>query len=173
MRYSADVNRPRIIFAVVTVLTLAGCQHDPWADRFLTRQPAERDVVGWYGVDQASLRRSITRPMSGSRLKIDPSAHIVLSADHNVEFFSVPGDTGGSLVCSITGHGTWSLGKNDSYIVVRAMIADEEPNSRCRETFTANFADELHLYGKRPPYRLHVTIGDPDSGDAVQFERRN
>jgi hypothetical protein len=23
------------------------------------------------------------------------------------------------------------------------------------------------------PYKLHVTIGDPDSGDAVQFERRN
>ncbi len=173
LRYSADVNRLGVLFAVLTVLTLGGCQHDPWAGRFLTRQPAVQDVVGWYGVDHASLQRTIKLPMNGARLNIDPSAHIVLSADHKAEFFSVPADPDGSSLCSVTGHGTWTLGNNDRYVVIRAMIADEEPNSRCRDTFTANFADELNLYGERPPYRLHVTIGDPDSGYAVQFERRN
>ena len=110
--------------------------------------------------------------MSGSPLKINPAAHIVLSADHKAEFFYVPGELD-NLSCSITGRGTWRLGKNDSYITVWAQIADEEPSSRCRDTFTASFANELMLYGKESPYRLHVTIGDPDSGDAVQFERRN
>jgi len=28
------------------------------------------------------------------------------------------------------------------------------------------------LYGKKSPYKLHITIGDPDSGDAVQFEKQ-
>lgn len=101
-----------------------------------------------------------------------PGAHISLSADHKAEFFNVPQDIDG-LVCSVTGRGTWRLGKNDSYITVRTQIADEEQNNGCREVFTARFEQELNLYGTKPPYKLHVTIGDPDSGDAVQFERRN
>ena len=110
--------------------------------------------------------------MSGAPLKINPSARIILSADHGAEFFYVPEDLE-KLSCSVTGRGTWRLGKNDSYVTVWAAIADEEPNSRCRETFTTKFAEELKLYGRKPPYKLHVTIGDPDSGDAVQFERHN
>jgi hypothetical protein len=82
----------------------------------------------------------------------------------------VPEELDGSL-CSITGRGSWRLGKNDKIIVVRAQIADEEQDRRCKDTFTANFGMELFLYGAKPPYRLHVTIGDPDSGNAVQFER--
>jgi hypothetical protein len=128
--------------------------------------------VGSYAVDQASLQRSINLPINGSQLKINPSAHIILSADHTAQFFCVPEELDGSS-CSVTGRGTWRLGKNDSYIVVLAQISDEEPNSRCRDTFTANFGNELNLYGEKPPYKLHVTIGDPDSGNAVQFERRN
>jgi len=30
---------------------------------------------------------------------------------------------------------------------------------------------QLMLYGKQSPYKLHITIGDPDSGDAMQFEK--
>ena len=52
--------------------------------------------------------------------------------------------------------------------VVRASIVNEEPNSPCK----GDFAYELMLYGKKSPYKLHITIGDPDSGDAVQFERQ-
>ena len=32
---------------------------------------------------------------------------------------------------------------------------------------------ELMLYGSKPPYKLHITIGDPDAGDAMQFEKAN
>jgi len=166
------VIRREAIFAILVVEILAGCQYDPWADRFLTRQPDERDVVGLYAVDQASLQRTIKLPTKGSLLKINPSARIILSADHKAAFFYVPADLDG-LSCSVTGRGTWQLGKNGSYITVWAQIADEEPNNSCKDTFTAKYAEELMLYGMKVPYKLHVTIGDPDSGDAVQFERRN
>ncbi|HVT98423.1 MAG TPA: hypothetical protein VHE33_13030 [Acidobacteriaceae bacterium] len=125
-----------------------------------------------YVVDQASLQRIIKAPMSGSLVRIDPSAQIILSADHKAEFSHVPADLIDGSLCSVTGRGTWRLGKNNRYITVLVQIADEEPNNRCKDTFTAKFAEELNLYGKKPPYKLHVTIGDPDSGDAVQFERR-
>jgi hypothetical protein len=166
------VNCRQVLFAILIVVTLAGCQYDPWAHRFLTRQPAEQDVVGLYAVDQASLQRTIKRPMNGSMLNINPSAHIILSADHKAAFFYVPRDLDG-LSCSVTGRGTWQLGRNGSYVTVWAQIADEESNNRCKDTFTAKYAEELMLYGTNVPYKLHVTIGDPDSGDAVQFERRN
>ena len=160
-------------FATLTVVALVGCQYDPWADRFLTRQPAEQDVVGSYAVDQASLQRSIKQSMSRSPLRINPSARIILFADHRAEFSYVPEELIDGVSCSVTGRGSWRLGKNDDYITVWAFIADEEPNNRCKETLTSRFAEELHLYGTKPPYKLHVTIGDPDSGDAIQFERRN
>jgi len=136
------------------------------------RQPAEQDVVGFYSVDQASLQRANKLSRTELPIKIEPSAHIRLLADHKAEFADVPGDLD-SLNCSITGRGTWRLGKNDNFIIVVAQIVDEEPNSRCKGTITANFGNELFLYGDKPPYRLHLTIGDPDSGNAVQFERRN
>ena len=157
---------------LLAFVSLAGCQHDPWADRFVTRQLAERDVAGLYAIDQASLQRTIKLPMSGSVLKINPSAHILLSQDHSAEFFEIPDAIDGKLQCSVTGRGTWRLGKNDRYTVIWVQITDQESNSQCSETFS-KFGDQINLYGDKPPYRLHVTIGDPDSGDAVQFERRN
>jgi hypothetical protein len=57
----------------------------------------------------------------------------------------------------------------DSFAVVRASIVNEEPTSPCK----GEFDYELELYGGKPPYKLHITIGDPDSGDAVQFEKRH
>jgi hypothetical protein len=166
------MNHRRVLCAVLTVVTLVGCQYDPWAGRFLTRQPAEQNVVGYYAVDQASLLRTIKLPRTESPIKINPTARIHLAADHKAEFVDVPGELDGFL-CSVTGRGTWRLGKNNNFIVVVAQIVDEEPSSRCKGTFTANYGNEFALYGDKPPYRLHLTIGDPDSGDAVQFERRN
>jgi hypothetical protein len=166
------VKRSRVLFTTVAAFILSGCQFDPWADNFLTHQPAEQDVVGFYAVDQASLQRTIDLPMSGSPFKINPLARIHLAADHKAEFFSVP-EALDDLQCTVTGRGTWRLVKNDSFIVVLVQIADEEPNSKCRNTFSTNYGNEFNLYGARPPYKLHLTIGDPDSGDAVQFERHN
>lgn len=166
------MNRLCAVFVTLAFVSFTGCQYDRWAHGFATRQPAERDVAGLYTVDPASLQRTIKLPMSGSVLKINPSAHILLSQDHKVEFFQVPESIDDELPCSVTGRGTWRLGANDRYIVIWAQIVDEESNSRCRETFS-KFGDQLNLYGDKPPYRLHVTIGDPDSGDAVQYERRN
>jgi hypothetical protein len=96
-------------------------------------------------------------------------AKIVLSADHRAQFIHVPEDYRGKAACSVTGRGSWHLGKNGSISVVRASIVNEEPNSPCK----GDFAYEFMLYGKRSPYKIHITIGDPDSGDAVQFEKQH
>jgi len=160
--------RRRSAASVVSLMLLTGCQYNPWAARFLTAQPSEQDVVGTYVIDADSQKRGIKLPQSNGIFPIDHSAQIVLSGDHKAQFIHVPEDYRGGAGCSVTGRGSWRLGKNDSFSVVRASIINEEPGSPCK----GDFAYELMLYGKKSPYKLHITIGDPDSGDAVQFERQ-
>ena len=166
------MNCPSALVVTLALVSLTGCQYDRWAHGFLTRQPAEKDVVGLYAVNQASLQRPIKLAMSGSVLRINPSAHILLSQDHEADFFQVPEAIDDKLQCSVTGHGTWRLGKNDRFVEIWVQLADEESDTRCSERFS-KFGEQLNLYGDKPPYLLHVTVGDPDSGDAVQFEHRN
>ena len=164
------MKRRRAMLAVSLVL-LVGCQYNPWADRFLTARPSEQEVAGTYVIDADSQKRNIKLPLeqNSGTFPIDHSAQIVLSGDHKAQFIHVPEDYRGKAACSVTGRGSWHLGKNDSFSVVRASIVNEEPNSPCK----GDFAYELMLYGKRSPYKLHITIGDPDSGDAVQFEKQH
>ncbi len=154
---------------MLSSVLLVGCQYDPWADRFLTAEPAEKDVAGTYVIDVDSQKRTIKLALRNDAFPIDHSARIVLSSDHKAEFIHVPEDYRGEVACSVTGRGSWLLGKNDSFSVVRASIVNVEPNSPCK----GDFAYELMLYGKKLPYKLQITIGDPDSGDAVQFEKEH
>ena len=155
--------------SVFSLALLTGCQHNPWAAKFVTAQPAEHDVAGTYVIDADSQKRNIKIKQSGANIPVDHSAQIILTGDHKAQFIHVPEDYQGKTACSVTGRGSWRLGRNEEFSVVRASIVNEEPNSSCK----GEFAYELMLYGKSPPYKLHVTIGDPDSGDAVQFEKQN
>ncbi len=150
------------------LLLLVGCQYDPWADRFVTNQVSEKDVVGTYVIDADSQKRQIKLPMTSDVFPVNLSAKIVLLTDHSAEFVYVPEDYQGTKPCSVSGRGSWSLGKNDNFSVVRVNIYNADTNSLCK----GDFAYEVMLYGKNPPYKLHITIGDPDSGYAVQFEKQ-
>jgi hypothetical protein len=133
---------------VVSLVLLGGCQYNPWADRFLTAQPSEQDVAGTYVIDADSQKRNIKLPLAQNNgtSPIDHSAQIVISGDHKAQFIHVPEDYRGKDACSVTGRGSWHLGKNDNFSVVTASIVNEEPNSPCK----GDFAYELMLYGKRP-----------------------
>ena len=168
-------NRPgwaKTISVISVLACLFGCQYDPWANRFLKSGPKDADIVGTYQLDADTLSRHISVPESKTLLSVNPSAQVVLSADHGAEFVEVPDwiyDHGSSL-CVISGAGSWKFGKNDDYSVIWVEI--QRRNFRagvdhCGSTYNG----ELFLYGKKPPYKLHITIGDPDSGDAVQLEK--
>ncbi len=150
---------------------LVGCQHDPWADRFLRRQPQERDLVGTYRIDSDTLARRISVPMSTTALSISRDSAIVLSAEHKAKFSQVPEiHPPATQSCLVNGSGSWELGRNDAYSVVNVQIqrnVDRPSVDGCEPTYYG----QLMLYGKQSPYKLHITIGDPDSGDAMQFEK--
>jgi len=159
----------KCVVLVVSALTLLGCQHDPWANGYLTTVPSETGIVGEYRSDAASLKRRILLPMSGETLPVQPSALIVLSNDHSAKFSGVPADHDGKQPRSVTGEGSWSIVKNSgTYYSVYVRIRNRESNSPCGTEFNW----PLLLHGKRPPYKLHQVIDDPDLGLAVQFEKQ-
>ncbi len=152
---------------------LVGCQHDPWADQFLKSQPANGDLVGTYRVDSDTLARRISIPMSTKTLSISQDEEIVLSADHKAQFLHVPEIHEPAMqTCVVSGAGSWDLGRNDAYFVVNVQIQPQN-NPRLVDGCEPTYYGQLMLYGKKPPYKLHITIGDPDSGDAMQFKRVN
>jgi hypothetical protein len=150
---------------------LVGCQHDPWADRFLKNHPAEGELVGTYRIDSETLARRVSIPISTKTLTVSRDAEIVLSANHEVQFMQVPEiDQRATQTCVINGSGSWQLSRNDDYAVVNVQIQrkDYGPSmDGCGPTYYG----QLMLYGRKSPYKLHITIGDPDSGDAMQFEK--
>ena len=104
-------NRPgwaKTISVISVLACLFGCQYDPWANRFLKSGPKDADIVGTYKLDADTLSRHISVPESKTPLSVNPSAQVVLSADHGAEFVEVPDwiyDHGSSL-CVISGAGS-------------------------------------------------------------------
>ena len=159
------MERRRVIL-MVSLMLFVGCQRDPWADGFITFRLPDMYVDGTYFIDADSQKRIIKLRHGDGIFPIDHSAHITLSIDHKAQFFRVPEEDHYGAACSVTGKGAWHFGRNGNYTVIIARIVNEETNSLCK----GDFAYQLMLYGKESPYKLHITIGDPDSGDAVQFE---
>ena len=62
--------------------------------------------------------------------------------------------------------GTWALGQHQDWWAVQLDIQslNGEPIS---------FGLAAMLRGESPPYLVHLTIGDPDSGDALAFQRES
>ena len=170
-RATATHTQFSLLFLALALVVLGGCQYDPWANDFLTAQPSEKDLVGTYTVDHDSQQRKIRLQPSKQTLRIDNTSRIVLLDSHTAQFLRVPEESPDlkGLPCSVTGKGSWKLVKNDKFYTIQAYVANEEPNTPCKDAF----GYELMLYGKKPPYKLHITLGDPDSGDAVQFEKQN
>ena len=152
---------------------LAGCQYNPWANGFLKAQPAEGDLVGTYKVDSDTLTRKFSIPMNSKILPISRDARIELAADHKVQFLQIPDvDEFAQRVCVISGTGSWQVNRNDDYAVIDVKIQRKD-ESRLHDECSPTYDGELMLYGLKPPYKLHITMGDPDSGDALQFEKAN
>ena len=155
--------RARMLAVALCLGWTLGCQHDPWAGEFLKKKPSDADLVGHYVIDLDSRERKLKLP-TGAAVPVSPNASIGLSSDHSAEFVDVTTDENGTVARLVTGKGTWSVSRTGDFYGVTAVIRDDQnPNG---------FGHELMLYGKKPPYKLHVTLGDPDSGYAVQFEKK-
>lgn len=155
--------------AALAVCAAAGCQYDPHTAVYTRSRPDPAEVAGVYRPDAAT-RELVAR--DGGYGAGD--AVITLARDGAFEVVRLPdwwrtdfGRPGGGLDA---GRGTWRVERHQEWWIVAAHFestAGFAPPGGGDGGFAATFM----LAGEAPPYRLLLTIGDPDEGRAMQLVR--
>jgi hypothetical protein len=135
---------------------VAGC--GVWQELHFTKtKPQESDLIGTYEPDSKT-QKLILKDGGYSSAK----CQIKLNADGKIEFVNMPdwweNGFGESHKKLISTNGTWHIEKVDKYW----QIVWEHEN-------TLDLG--LHLISQKPPYKIHIYVGDPDSGCFMIFER--
>ncbi len=147
----------------VLVLFLAGCQYNPFAHEFTTRRPVDESVVGKYSPDtesQARLRAHL-------KVELSSNCKLFLNSDKTFAAHDLPRCWINTFQC-VSGtedwKGTWSIEQAQDWWAIRLRVTS-------RNGQPTDYGIPAMLRGEAPPYLLHLTIGDPDSGDALAFQR--
>jgi hypothetical protein len=158
-----------VLLCFAAFLACVSCRYDPYADLYTTQKPLSQDIVGRYKL----VRQTVTRdglPALGERRPT-----VELLADGKFIAINLPPPAAPVRDASFFGRllsasGNWridSVGGVDNGIgrelthwgvYLEASNADIEPAG---------------LMGANPPYGLIFTVGDPDAGQAMVFERQN
>ena len=153
------------ILIAVAALVLARCQYDPFAHEFTNARPQESAIVGRYVPDRETtdiLRESL-------RVQVSDRAALAINADHSFVATELPRcwieRSSDCAAGTETWAGTWSLRQNQEWWAVQLHIT-------ARNGRPTSYGFPAMLRRESPPYLVHFTIGDPDSGDALAFERR-
>ena len=167
---------------LISITLLLGCQHDPYADWFVKKQVSDEAILGTYRVTDDTVTHFATTKITflpGGKLPVGPDAKIVLTGDHKIYFSAVPWDALSGQVCVLSGAGAWRLARKDEFASLQVSLDENHAGRKspgCPDRafgFYINLLDDSllpwHSHGKYP--LLHLSIGDPDSGDALQFQR--
>lgn len=171
------------LFLLIAIWLVSGCQHDPYADWFIKQQVSDEAILGTYVVTDDTIRHFATKKFSfvhGETIQVGRDAKIVVTGDHKIYFSSVPLDALNDQVCVLSGDGVWELAKNDDFTIVQVSLGKSYAGRKmpgCPDGefgFQLNLFDDslLHWRSHREYPVLHLTVGDPDSGDALQFQRQ-
>ena len=138
------------------LLFIAGC--GVWQELHFTKnKPKESDLIGIYLPD-VKTQKLITKDGGYA----PANCQIKVGADGKIEFTNMPDwwhdGFGKSHRKLESTNGTWSLEKYDNYWQI---VWEHEK--------TVDLG--LHLLREKPPYRIHIYVGDPDSQCFMIFER--
>lgn len=157
----------RLAAIIAMSLGLAGCccfmfQGDPYYSKYTRVKPDEKHLVGVYAIDGKSL--DLARRW-GADLT---TSTIELKGDGAYVMKDVPLLAMGTDRKQLTNEsGTWTVDKHQEWWVVSTQCEYTNEKGQ-RATAFGGF----NLIGEKPPYVIHFTLGDPDSGDCVEFERQ-
>ena len=156
-------NMKRIAVAIAVMLLATGCMNNgiEWSELAFTRhRPADQDIVGTWVPTEKSIKL-LARMRGASPM---PSPQFDLRPDGTVSVRDFP-DWFWSEDARVTfrfksGEGRWRV--SPEKVVYTIYVLEIE------------LGDDVHTINiskQKAPYQLHVTIGDPDSGDYLIFER--
>jgi hypothetical protein len=149
-----------ILTLLITAGAVAGC------DRMFASQPATQDLVGVYRLSPAS--EAFLR--TTKRYKVVPVSEVELKSGSKVSIRNLPdcaingfGDSGGAF---LSGDGMWRIEKD---FVGHRISLDIKPGGSLKE---GGYGGSWMVIRRRTaPHILEITVGDPDSGESIRYER--
>jgi len=152
---------------------LAGCRPPPllsypWFWDYTRAKPKEADLSGKYEVLKIRLSTDLAESLQARK----PS--VTLNADHTALLDNFPrfDGFGDRIDCSRTGTADWlldkDLGASDGWQLAFKNYRPSVPAAACG---VENSIWPVLLLGQKPPYRLYLTVGDPDSDTGIEFNK--
>jgi hypothetical protein len=145
------------VFVVLVALSVAGCHGVSPAELDFTRaEPAKSDVIGKWALTSDSLKEAkrSTSSMQELDLREDGSFSVV-------DLPTSPDAAGASPEGLLSGSGVWHLDRDQDGFAVWVINLD----------FANHHRETVHLRHQRPPYLIHIFMGDADSGRAMLLKR--
>ena len=152
---------------------LAGCRPPPlmsypWFWDYARAKPKAVDLLAQYKVLKIRLGDDLAKPIREQ----DPS--VTLNADHTATLLKFPhfDGFGDRVECSLSGTANWSL---DQGLGIgggwQLRFDNYHPATQTKKCGPGNTAWPIVLLGQKPPYRLYLSVGDPDSDTGIEFHK--
>jgi hypothetical protein len=155
----------RLFILLLAAYILNSCQSDPWAWQYAHSKPTQ-SVAGTYELTSRShvLLENMYKNVKASQLELRPDGTFYIE---NIASAWSPFPTAGGFE---NVKGNWRVGSDQTSWVVQLNVtsvkqADGQLDRQGYETYAM-------LIGQDAPYTLHFGIGDPDSGEALQYEKQ-
>src|ERR1051325_11230519 len=149
-------------FLFPLLLILAGCQRDPYTEVYSMKQPSTNDVVGVYAADTNTLALIAKE---GHYSAASPA--ITLGGDGTIVITNIPdwwltsfGEPQGGFD---SGRGTWTIQKHQEWWGLSVGFTDTTHFASLSHK-PGGMRTEMMLIGEKPPYKIHLIVGDPDNG---------
>ena len=149
------------VITIALVLATTACQYDPFAHEFTTKRPSEEQLIGRCAPD-------LQAGAIGSNLNVmvSPTCELTLRPDHTFMAKALPRcwfppTNTDCLPGTSDVEGHWTLREDGKWWAVN-LNADLPPGG-----VSKTWNVPAIVRGAKPPYILHLTIGDPDSGNAL------
>ncbi len=156
-------------FVFLLLFVLIGCQRDPYTEVYSTTQPGTNDLIGIYVADTNTLALIAKEGHYGAA-----SPSITLLGDGAIAITNIPDwwltSFGAPHGGFDSGRGTWTVQKHQQWWGLTVGFADTTQFASLSNK-PGGMSTEMMLVGAKSPYKIHLTIGDPDDGRGMEFEK--
>ena len=154
--------------SIIIVIFLGGCQYDPYTWEYTKKQPRQAALVGTYFPNQ----ETVSYITQEGHYPVRESS-IFLAENGSCSINSIPDwwlTSGDSKSGFDSGECVWKLEKHQEWWSV-AVVFNSTAQFSSQQFRPGSYGVSFMLLGEKPPYKIHLIVGDPDEGKGMTFEK--
>lgn len=153
----------RELLILLATYLLSGCQYDPYYSQYTSTKPTQTLIGNYTPTKETKLLLSkMYKNVKKSNLELRSDSSFSIK---NIAAIWSPFATADGFEDI---EGRWSLVRHQEWWAIDLMTKSiKEANGHWNQK---RVGTQLMLIGQKPPYKLHFIIGDPDAGEALQYE---